>query len=130
MADDRQLYVLCDTNAAARDAHLFRKKGGPILVAMLRAKKAKLVMPEVLRMEYINPVSYTHLDVYKRQRVSRLVTRREVSQDGEEGRAQMHSLRAGIYSGRAQREASALLWISAVQSGKQARKPGQMAGEI
>ena len=54
MADDRQLYVLCDTNAAARDAHLFRKKGGPILVAMLRAKKAKLVMPEVLRMEYIN----------------------------------------------------------------------------
>ena len=53
MADDRQLYVLCDTNAAARDAHLFRKKGGPILVAMLRAKKAKLLVPEVLRMEYI-----------------------------------------------------------------------------
>lgn len=53
MADDRQLYVLCDTNAAARDAHLFRKKGGPLLIAMLRAKKAKLLMPEVLRMEYI-----------------------------------------------------------------------------
>ncbi|WP_077047096.1 PIN domain-containing protein [Pseudomonas sp. KK4] len=54
MTDNRQLYVLCDTNAAVRDAHLFRKKGGPQLIAMLRAKKAKLVVPEVLRMEYIN----------------------------------------------------------------------------
>jgi hypothetical protein len=53
MADDRQLYILCDTNAAARDAHLFRKKGGPLLVTMLRAKKARLLVPEVLRMEYI-----------------------------------------------------------------------------
>jgi hypothetical protein len=53
MADDRQLYVLCDTNAAARDAHLFRKKGGPLLIAMLRAKNAKLLVPDVLRMEYI-----------------------------------------------------------------------------
>jgi hypothetical protein len=54
MEDYRQLYVLCDTNAAVRDAHLFRKRGGPLLVAMLRAKKAKLLVPEVLRMEYIN----------------------------------------------------------------------------
>jgi hypothetical protein len=54
MTDSRQLYVLCDTNAAVRDAHLFRKKGGPRLVAMLRAKKAKLLVPDVLRMEYIN----------------------------------------------------------------------------
>lgn len=54
MADNRQLYVLCDTNAAIRDAHLFRKKGGPLLIEMLRAKKAKLLVPEVLRMEYIN----------------------------------------------------------------------------
>ncbi|WP_428382512.1 PIN domain-containing protein [Nevskia ramosa] len=53
MADDRQLYILCDTNAAARDAHLFRKKGGPLLIAMLRAKNAKLLVPDVLRMEYI-----------------------------------------------------------------------------
>ena len=53
MADDGQLYVLCDTNVGARDAHLFRKKGGPLLIDMLRAKKAKLLMPEVLRMEYI-----------------------------------------------------------------------------
>lgn len=53
MTDNRQLYVLCDTNAAVRDAHLFRKRGGPLLVAMLRAKKAKLVVPEVLRTEYI-----------------------------------------------------------------------------
>ena len=53
MTDNRQLYVLCDTNAAVRDAHLFQKKGGPLLVAMLRAKKAKLVVPDVLRMEYI-----------------------------------------------------------------------------
>lgn len=45
---------MCDTNAAVRDAHLFRKRGGPLLVAMLRAKKAKLLVPEVLRMEYIN----------------------------------------------------------------------------
>lgn len=54
MADNRLLYVLCDTNAAVRDAHLFRKRGGVLLVAMLRAKKAKLLVPEVLRMEYIN----------------------------------------------------------------------------
>jgi hypothetical protein len=54
MTDNRQLYVLCDTNAAVRDAHLFRKKGGPDLIAILRAKKAKLLVPEVLRMEYIN----------------------------------------------------------------------------
>lgn len=54
MTDNRPLYVLCDTNAAVRDAHLFRKKGGPLLVAMLRAKKAKLLVPDVLRMEYIN----------------------------------------------------------------------------
>lgn len=53
MADNRQLYVLCDTNAAVRDAHLFRKRGGPLLVAMLRAKKGRLVVPEVLRAEYI-----------------------------------------------------------------------------
>lgn len=53
MADDGQLYVLCDTNVGARDAHLFRKKSGPLLIDMLRAKKAKLLMPEVLRMEYI-----------------------------------------------------------------------------
>jgi hypothetical protein len=53
MADNGQLYVLCDTNVGARDAHLFRKKGGPLLIDMLRAKKAKLLVPEVLRMEYI-----------------------------------------------------------------------------
>ena len=32
----------------------FERRGGPLLVAMLRAKKAKLLVPEVLRMEYIN----------------------------------------------------------------------------
>lgn len=53
MANDGQLFVLCDTNVGARDAHLFRKKGGPLLIDMLRAKKAKLLVPEVLRMEYI-----------------------------------------------------------------------------
>jgi hypothetical protein len=53
MTDNGQLYVLCDTNAAVRDAHLFRKKDGRTLIAMLRAKKAKLLVPEVLRMEYI-----------------------------------------------------------------------------
>ncbi|MNJ94421.1 hypothetical protein D3C87_121200 [compost metagenome] len=54
MTDNRQLYVLCDTNAAVRDAHLFRKRGGPLLLAILRAKKAKLLVPEILRMEYIS----------------------------------------------------------------------------
>ena len=44
---------MCDTNAAAHDAHLFRKKGGPFLIAMLRAKRARLLVPEVLQMEYI-----------------------------------------------------------------------------
>lgn len=53
MADDGQLFVLCDTNVGARDAHLFRKKGGPLLIDMLRAKKAKLLVPDILRMEYI-----------------------------------------------------------------------------
>jgi hypothetical protein len=50
---NRPLFIVCDTNAAVRDAHLFRKKGGPQLVALLRAKNAKLVLPEVLRTEYI-----------------------------------------------------------------------------
>ena len=63
MADDRQLYVLCDTNAAVRDAHLFRKKGGPQLVALLRAKKAKLLVPEVLRMEYVNQFKKSGVEV-------------------------------------------------------------------
>lgn len=52
MADDGQLFVLCDTNVGARDSHLFRKKGGPLLIEMLRAKKAKLLVPEILRIEY------------------------------------------------------------------------------
>jgi hypothetical protein len=53
MKEDSQLYVICDTNAAARDAFLFLKKGGPELIAMLRAKQAKLLVPEVVLTEYI-----------------------------------------------------------------------------
>lgn len=54
MTDNRPLYVLCDTNATVRDAHLFRKKDGPLLIAILRAKKAKLVVPDALRQEYVS----------------------------------------------------------------------------
>lgn len=57
MADEGRLYVLCDTNVGARDCHLFRKKGGPILIDMLRAKKAKLLVPQVLRDEYLKQFS-------------------------------------------------------------------------
>jgi hypothetical protein len=53
MTEISQLYVICDTNAAARDAFLFLKKGGPELIAMLRAKQAKLLVPEVVLTEYI-----------------------------------------------------------------------------
>lgn len=59
MADEGQLYVLCDTNVGARDCHLFRKKGGPMLIDMLRAKKAKLLVPQVLRDEYLKQFSLT-----------------------------------------------------------------------
>lgn len=54
MTDSRQLYALCDTNVAVRDSHLFRKKDGVLLLALLRALKGKLVVPDVLRMEYIS----------------------------------------------------------------------------
>lgn len=53
MTENSQLYVICDTNAAARDAFLFLKKGGPELIAMLRAKQAKLLVPDVVMTEYI-----------------------------------------------------------------------------
>lgn len=53
MTENSQLFVLCDTNAAARDAFLYLKKGGPELIAMLRAKQGKLLIPEVLHNEYV-----------------------------------------------------------------------------
>lgn len=59
MTESRQLYILCDTNAAIRDSHLFRKKDGLLLVALLRAMKGKLVVPDVLRMEYVSQFTKT-----------------------------------------------------------------------
>jgi PIN domain len=76
MADEGQVYVLCDTNVGARDCHLFRKKGGPMLIDMLRAKKAKLLVPQVLREEYLKQFSLAGDDALPRivKEVDRLKT--------------------------------------------------------
>lgn len=50
---DKPIFVLCDTNVAVQVAHLFQKQGGPPLVTLLHRLNAKLVVPEVLRTEYI-----------------------------------------------------------------------------
>lgn len=45
--------VVCDTNLFVRETHLLRKKGGPDLVRQLRATNGRLLLPEILRTEYI-----------------------------------------------------------------------------
>ena len=45
--------VVCDTNVFVRDSHLLRKKGGPDLVRHLKATQGQLLVPEILRIEYI-----------------------------------------------------------------------------
>lgn len=45
--------ILVDTNIAIQEAHFFRKKGGLELVSFLKASGAKLLLPEVLRSEYV-----------------------------------------------------------------------------
>ena len=53
MSDGKVINVLCDTNVAVLDCHLFRIKEGQGLLNILRAKRGKLVVPEVLKSEYI-----------------------------------------------------------------------------
>ena len=47
------MFVVCDTNVFVRETHLLRKKGGPQLIRLLGAVKGHLVVPDVLRQEYI-----------------------------------------------------------------------------
>lgn len=56
---DGPLFVFCDTNAAAWDGHLFQKRSGLQLIALLRAKNAKLVIPDVVRGEYVKQYGKT-----------------------------------------------------------------------
>jgi hypothetical protein len=45
--------VVCDTNVCIHDTHLLRKKGGPALIAFLRATGGQLFIPETLHQEYL-----------------------------------------------------------------------------
>jgi hypothetical protein len=48
------LLVFCDTNTAIYDTHLLRRRGGLQLVRLLRALPAKLVLPEIVKTEYLS----------------------------------------------------------------------------
>jgi hypothetical protein len=67
---DGPLFVFCDTNAAAWDGHLFQKRSGLQLIALLRAKKGKLVVPEVMRGEYVKQYGRTSEDARQKAVVS------------------------------------------------------------
>ena len=49
----RPQFIFVDTNVAIQEAHLFRRKGGPQLIELLRETGVRIVVPEVLRKEYI-----------------------------------------------------------------------------
>lgn len=49
----RPQFIFVDTNVAIQEAHLFRRKGGPELIELLRETGVRIVVPEVLRKEYI-----------------------------------------------------------------------------
>lgn len=48
------IIVVCDTNVFVRETHLLRKKGGPDLVRQLRAINGQILVPDILRTEYID----------------------------------------------------------------------------
>lgn len=64
------MFVVCDTNVFVRETHLLRKKGGPQLIRLLRAVKGHLVVPEVLRQEYIEQTRLAAAEEHSRIRTS------------------------------------------------------------
>ncbi len=64
------MFVVCDTNVFVRETHLLRKKGGPQLIRLLRAVKGHLVVPEVLRQEYIEQTRLAAAEEHSRIRAS------------------------------------------------------------
>jgi hypothetical protein len=45
--------IVVDTNVFVRETHLLRKKGGPALLRLLRVTKGQILIPEILRREYL-----------------------------------------------------------------------------
>ena len=53
------LVVVIDTNVFVRDTHLLRKKGGPVLLQLLRFTKGMIQVSEILRREYVEQTIIT-----------------------------------------------------------------------
>lgn len=53
LVNSMDVIVVCDTNVFVRETHLLRKKGGPDLLRQLRATNGRLLVPDILRTEYI-----------------------------------------------------------------------------
>lgn len=64
------MFVVCDTNVFVRETHLLRKKGGPQLIRLLRAVRGHLVVPEVLRQEYIEQTRLAAAEEHSRIRIA------------------------------------------------------------
>lgn len=60
------MFVVCDTNVFVRDTHLLRKKGGPQFIRLLRAIQGRLVVPDILRQEYIEQTRQAAIDAHTR----------------------------------------------------------------
>lgn len=50
----RPVYVVIDTNVAIQDSYFFFKKQGPELLDAMRRAGARLLVPEILRQEYLD----------------------------------------------------------------------------
>jgi hypothetical protein len=64
------VFVVCDTNVFVRETHLLRKKGGIQLIRLLGAVKGRLVVPDVLRQEYIEQTHLAVVEQHNRIRIS------------------------------------------------------------
>jgi hypothetical protein len=60
------MFVVCDTNVFVRDTHLLRKKGGPQFIRLLRAIQGRLLVPDILRQEYIEQTRQAAIDAHTR----------------------------------------------------------------
>lgn len=55
------MFVVVDTNVFVYETHMLRKKGGPDLVRLLRAMNGRLLIPEILHLEFVEKsVEYTN----------------------------------------------------------------------
>src|SRR6266481_654601 len=67
------MFVVCDTNVFVRDTHLLRKKGGLQFIRLLRAIQGRLVVPDILRQEYIEQTRQAAIDAHTRMDNARSV---------------------------------------------------------